>query len=540
MNTMQWQQLASRAADGTLSQEEGAQLLVLCRESHEAREALTKVMAVERLLPLALGDPRGTLAAKEVVLRLEEATEQNNHQSIEIAWRAAEQARSWLWGKRLRRIAAVAAALALVGSAIWLGIESSRPAVSYSRTEALTWVTPPPGKDTSTLPRGTRLEASAGLLELGFSSGARMVLEAPFDVELRDGLTAYLHSGRVTVRCPSSAHGFTVLTPYGKVVDRGTEFCVDLNRKTRKMEVHVLEGMVEATVPKQAPVSLFAGDALRISGQNTKRLQANEGAFITALPTSSEEPSHFVHWSFDEAGGWVAENRGQALGRTEDTKLYLRGHPNPETPGAGTQWLRGPFGHAMSFDGRTGYAETPFPGIAGNAARTVALWVRVPKSFDVNQGHGIVSWGTLQSGGAWQLSANCITEDGPIGRLRVGTYQTGAMVGTTDLRDGNWHHVAVVMYGGARSTEAVKNMLFYVDGRPEPIAHRSLREVDTDVANAHHGVWIGRNVAFPLLPKTANPVSKFFRGEVDEVYIFDSALSHQNIVRLMKENEPPP
>lgn len=39
-----------------------------------------------------------------------------------------------------------------------------------------------------------------------------MILEAPFDVELRDGLTAYLHSGRVTVRCPSSAHGFTVLT----------------------------------------------------------------------------------------------------------------------------------------------------------------------------------------------------------------------------------------------------------------------------------------------------------------------------------------
>lgn len=535
MNIMQWQQLAARAADGTLSQEEGDQLLILCRESPEAREALMRVMAVERLLPLALSDPVGTLTAQEVVMRLEEGSQE----SIEIAWRAAEQARSWLWGKRLRQVAAAAAALLLAGAGLWWVVEQNKPAVSYSRSEALTWSGPPPVFRSEGMPRGTRLKASAGLLELGFSSGARMVLEAPFEVELRDGLTAYLHSGRATVRCPSSAHGFTVLTPYGKVVDRGTEFCVDLNRATRNMEVHVLEGVVETILPRQAPVSLFAGDALRVSGDNVKRLQANEGAFVTALPTPSDVPPHYVHWSFDEAGGWVADNRGVQLGRTGDTKLYMRGHPNPDVPGAGTQWLRGPFGYAMSFDGRSGYAETPFPGIAGNAARTVALWVRVPKNFDLNEGHGIVSWGTLQMGGAWQLSANCISEDGPIGRLRVGTYQTGAMVGTTDLRDGNWHHVAVVMYGGGRPSEAVKNMLFYVDGRPEPVAKRSLREVDTDVANAHHGVWVGRNVAYPLLPKTANPASKFFRGEVDEIYIFDSALSHQDIVRLMRENEPP-
>ncbi|MEZ0389433.1 MAG: LamG domain-containing protein, partial [Verrucomicrobium sp.] len=216
-----------------------------------------------------------------------------------------------------------------------------------------------------------------------------------------------------------------------------------------------------------------------------------------------------------------------------------RGHPNPDLPGEGTKWLRGPFGYAMSFDGRTGYAETPFPGIAGNAARTVSLWVRVPREFDVNQGHGIVSWGTLQQGGAWQLSANGIPQDGPIGRIRIGTYQTGAVVGSTDLRDGNWHHVAVVMYGGARANE-VKNVLFYVDGKPEPIAKRSLREVDTDIANANHGVWIGRNVSFPLSANNSRHSSKFFRGEVDEVYIFDSALPHDAIVRLMRDNEPPP
>jgi hypothetical protein len=533
MNNMQWQLLAARAADGTLSYEESVQLLVLCRESAEAREALARAMMVERLLPLAMADPSGLLTAQEVVMRLEEGSEK----SIEVAWRAAERARKWLWIRRLRQSAAVAAALAVLGVAVWWSIERSLPAASLPRTEAITWVGPPPEFDLDGLARGTKLQASAGLMELGFSSGARMILEAPFEVEVRDGLTAYLRSGRATVRCPSSAHGFTVLTPHGKVVDRGTEFCVDLS-KARSLEVHVLEGVVDAILPKQDPVPLFAGDGLRVKGGISKRIQANEGAFVTALPTVSDEPIHYVHWSFDEAGGWVAENHGSHLGQQADTKLYMRGYPNRDVPGAGTQWIRGPFGHAISFDGRTGYADTPFPGISGNAPRTVALWLRVPRDFHLEQGHGVVSWGTLQYGGAWQLSANCIAGDGPIGRLRIGTYDTGAIVGSTDLRDGNWHHVAVVMYGGSRPDE-VKNVLFYVDGRPEPIAQRSLREVDTNIVNANHGVWLGRNVAFPTSAKETGSGSRFFRGEVDEVYIFDSALSHDNIVRLMRENQPP-
>lgn len=173
MNTMQWQQLAARAADGTLSQEEGAQLLVLCRESHEAREALTRVMTVERLLPLALGDPRGMLAAKEVVLRLEDGTGSTD-QSIEIAWRAAEQARSWLWGKRLRKFGAIAAAVTLLGSALWMALESNRPAVSYSRTEAITCRHAPLQPVERTRPR----HPSAGQRR---SFGARIQQRCPHD-----------------------------------------------------------------------------------------------------------------------------------------------------------------------------------------------------------------------------------------------------------------------------------------------------------------------------------------------------------------------
>ncbi|MDU0353780.1 hypothetical protein RS130_07435 [Paraglaciecola aquimarina] len=55
--------------------------------------------------------------------------------------------------------------------------------------------------------------------------------------------------------------------------------------------------------------------------------------------------------------------------------------------------VAGKYGQAMSFDGINNWLETQFKGIEGNKPRTVAMWVKVPKNFSVNNGYGIVSWG---------------------------------------------------------------------------------------------------------------------------------------------------
>ncbi|HSI64278.1 MAG TPA: LamG-like jellyroll fold domain-containing protein [Candidatus Saccharimonadia bacterium] len=537
MNTMQWQTLAARAAEGTLSVEEGVQLLALCRESEEARVALMRVLTVERLLPLALSDPSGQFAAREVAMRLR----QPDTASIQAAWRSAEKARRWLWQKHLRWVAAAAAmVLALAGGAWWLD-QIHTPAAALTRSEGIVWSGPAPSRKTSDLAKNTRLQAEAGLVELAFDSGARMVLEGPFDVELKDGMLAYLHHGRLSVRCPPSAHGFTVETPEGTAVDRGTEFCVNMVRGAA-MEVHVLAGVVDVTPKHTGPTTtLFDNEGLRIQGASVERINADANTFVTSMPVSAGGAPGYIHWSFDEVNAGTVPNKGKDLGVDGQARLDLLSYPEKApVPDKGPKLIEGVSGKGLSLDGKSVYAESPFPGIGGNASRTVALWVRIPKDLnkDLLSGHGIISWGSLSGPSAWQMSANSMPQDGPMGRLRLGIYDNGRIIGTTDLRDDQWHHIAIVMYGGSRATIAT-NVMLYVDGKPEIVTRKTRVEINTDVLNAGHGLWLGRNVSYPDPVRKGDAAPRFFKGDVDEVFIFNAALSYEEINVLMRTNRAP-
>jgi hypothetical protein len=201
--------------------------------------------------------------------------------------------------------------------------------------------------------------------------------------------------------------------------------------------------------------------------------------------------------------------------------------------------VAGLFGSALAFDGKGGFAESAFRGIGGQEPRTVSFWVKVPQDFSVREGFGIVSWGSIEPDGfgqAWQISINPLPKDGPIGCLRVGAHG-GQIVGKTDLRDGRWHHVAAVLYQASRP-DIGKHVLIYLDGQLEPISRRALRELNTRVDDAAHGVWLGRNISY----KSSLPDHQhggFFRGEVDEVFIFAGALGQAEIRHLMETNELP-
>ncbi|TLD68885.1 hypothetical protein FEM03_20660 [Phragmitibacter flavus] len=528
--SMQWQILAAGAVEGNLSKEEMEQLMSICAESAEARHALGRLLAVDRLLPLAMESAEGSLAAREAVMRIE----QDEQVSMEMAWKTAERARRWLWQRRLKRVGTAAAALAVIGlGAWWLAMWQVAPA-SVMRSEGMVWVGTPPSFTEPDLARGQRLQGANGLLELGFRNGARVVLEGPFDVELRDETEIYLRQGRISVRCPSSAYGFKVVTEQAEVVDLGTEFCVSLEEEG-KMEVHVLEGAVEAKGFGHAKTTLLAGEAVRLSKAGVKRMEVDASAFVTDMPSRKDEPIRFIHWSFDEPQGAVVEDRGRGfIGGDSDTRLLMKQFgKKAEEP----KRTAGVFGGGLSFAGDGGYAETEFPGIAGNQGRSIALWVRVPKDVGVYEGHGIVSWGTVSGPRAWQLSANTTTE-GLKGRLRIGTYDGGCVIGTTDLRDGQWHHVAVVMYAGSRPNLST-NVLLYVDGKKETVSRRTLTEIQTNVLEAGHGVWMGRNIVYTDEAARKGAPKMFFRGDVDEVFIVDAALSQDQIVRMMRNNEPP-
>jgi hypothetical protein len=145
----------------------------------------------------------------------------------------------------------------------------------------------------------------------------------------------------------------------------------------------------------------------------------------------------------------------------------------------------------------------------------------------------MVGWGRVEGrGSAWQISANPVADEGPLGALRVGTGR-GAVVGTTDLRDGKWHHLTVVMYGGSPTTAT--HVLLYVDGVLESTTRKSVRTIDTQPSTVSHGVWLGRNLS-QWSPDP--PGASFFRGELDEVHIFAAALDQPMIHQVMEGAAP--
>ena len=372
---------------------------------------------------------------------------------------------------------------------------------------------------------GDTLQVGSGLVELDLPGRGRMIVEGPTELTFTNATHANLVSGRIHLRVTENGRGYRLKTPKGVIVDLGTEFGVAVNRDSGTVETHVLDGEVEALVDdRSAPIHLKKNEALLQSGSLKRRFQAEQSLFYTSLPPIHVGSVGMVHWSLEPGSDNIVNAQTQTLSE-QGADLKLRGHP---------QLTEGPFGNALQFDGKGTYAETSYRGVKGNMPRTVAFWVNVPSDFKTSQAFAMVSWGDFKQenpGAVWQISINPVKQDGLIGRLRLGVHG-GQVIGSTDLRDDQWHHVAVILYP-AEQASLGQQVLLYVDGKLESLSNRVLNTIDTEVETSSHGVWLGRDV------NTSKVKDGFFRGKIDEVYIFDVALSQEEIQTLMERNEPP-
>jgi hypothetical protein len=191
---------------------------------------------------------------------------------------------------RLLWLAVAAGVLLALGASWWL-VLGRAPRDNAGRAPAVAWLVNAqnckwaddvaPAGD---LRAGTVLALERGLAEVRFECGARAVLEGPASLELLSGKSARLLRGRLTARAAGPAAGFEVLSPQGKVIDRGTEFGVAVSAGGAT-EVYVFEGQVEAH-PAHAPngVSLARDQAARIAdGKVTLTPQADGGAFVREI-----------------------------------------------------------------------------------------------------------------------------------------------------------------------------------------------------------------------------------------------------------------
>jgi FecR protein. len=130
------------------------------------------------------------------------------------------------------------------------------------------------------IPKGW-LKIKRGILRLDFYSGVRVVVEGPAELQLLSEGEARLDQGKLTAYVRPPAIGFTVHNREFTVVDRGTEFGMNVTGPDR-CEVHVFKGEValQGGIIKDGEKLLFAGDGVSVRDGKWTTISPDRHRFV--------------------------------------------------------------------------------------------------------------------------------------------------------------------------------------------------------------------------------------------------------------------
>ncbi len=213
---------------------------------------------------------------------------------------------------------------------------------------------------------------------------------------------------------------------------------------------------------------------------------------ILAVLSSVCSAGLVAHWAFDEGSGSTA---GDSSGN--DYTGMLNGSP---------AWVAGKVGGALRFDGSNDYVSTSQSLLNNLSEFTLACWVNAD----------------VYTNKVGFVGQNDCTEFGFNGSdLRCwNTSVNGRVTGTWTHGTGSWHHVAV--------TGDSSGMNLYIDGKffagPSAAPGGNFGSSSDPVRIGGGGIW--------------GPSGDYFDGIIDEVYIYDHALSQTEIEALYNGTEP--
>jgi hypothetical protein len=364
------------------------------------------------------------------------------------------------------------------------------------------------------------LEIPHGRAELTFDCGAVVAISGPAKINLLNEYRLFVDRGELSANVPPQAVGFVILTPTSHILDLGTSFALRVAHDG-DTELHVAEGLVEATAlatPNSGPTQYTKLESARFSKGSVERVEYDEQLFVSPTSAPKEQPkdTEMLHWSFDGPSEPIVDGSGTYALHLLKKEAWC------DVPVV----TEGVYGNGLRFNGRGGYAASSYPGIAGNQARTVAFWIRLPLPADPKGGRAIVSWGVPRFEEKWEVVINNIGMHGQVGAVRV-NFGGGFVTGATDLLDGRWHHVAVVFHGG-ENADVSTHVKLYVDGRLEMTTGRRQRAIDTKTnLPGSVPVVLGR-----FIDERADWLSKYLIGDIDDLFIVGRAMSQHEVVRL--------
>ena len=177
------------------------------------------------------------------------------------------------------------------------------------------------------LTEGQTLELNAGLAEIVYENGAKVLLEGPVKFAVQEVNAGFLRSGKLTATANSvSSHGFTIYTPAARFSDLGTEFGVSVDREGRAAAA-VFVGQVNAEAKLAdgswtKPLALWQGEGAVCEKAGFTRQVAARSEFPSLQPPQPPPPP--LNLAFQR---WTASS--QELQKRPDAIAYYDFQPDP-------------------------------------------------------------------------------------------------------------------------------------------------------------------------------------------------------------------
>lgn len=220
-------------------------------------------------------------------------------------------------------------------------------------------------------------------------------------------------------------------------------------------------------------------------------------AFL-ALCAACADPGLVAHWSFDEGGGTrVADLSGNGNDGTVHDAKFVKNNG----------------GYCLEFDGQTSYVDCGSgPSLDLEEALTLEGWVFPAVAPDAEPG---------VFGKHFQSYLVTYYRDGQCwAYINAGAHNVHAPLGA-----GAWHHVAFTFDG--------RHLKLYVDGKLQ-----ASREAEANRANKSGRFLIGCVMGDPNAPDPAYTHTSHFLGMIDEVRVYNRALSPEEVAGHASREAP--